>query len=387
MRISQEEIQDLMIQNDVVNLFSWSKYNTYLNDPYSYLLRYILKIPEDKVSNAYSFLGSVTHNLLERFYDDSLTNKEMVKEFEDKIFEQKLMDIRFMSDDEKNNTIGDRDVENVKHFLYNYKKDENAHLEKLMYIKIGEHLFYGYIDKMHTKDNILYIDDFKTSAIYKNDKIDKEKGQLLLYSMAINKMSQIPFDKMKARWNFCKYVNVDCEQVNGKIVRTTSERNIILNTLKAKLKTWCSKFGYSIDDFEKWFEMADKLNREKFLDIDCLSPFPSDIKNKFKIKDCLVQIEINIEEVEKFLLQIKENCDIIIDKEKEYSILRDNNLFWIDIDNKNSFFFTNLCGYSAKHHAPLKKYLDSLTFMSNESSSFDKKSKEDNEFLKALLGD
>ena len=387
MRKTQDELQQLMMQYDAKTLWSWSRYNTYHTDPYSYLLKYILKIPEDKNGNAFSFLGGFTHEALEEFYEGNLDNQGMVNLFEDKVFEQQLMDIRFASDDDRNDSIRNKYIDNIKHFLHNYIKDEDAKIESCVHIKIGDHLFYGYVDKIHVEYGTLYVEDFKTSTQYKGEKIHKEKGQLLLYSMAIHEMSGIPLSKIKARWNFCKYVSIDCEQVNGKIANTVSERNAILDTLRAKLKTWCSKFGYSAEQFEEWFEKANVINGEQFIDFQCLEPFPKEVRDKFVIKDCLVEVPVTEEELNKFILQIKETCDIIINKEKEYSVLRDNNLFWIDIDNKNSFFFTNLCGYSAHHHAPLKAYLDTLTFMSGDDMDSTNKSKADSEFLKALLGD
>lgn len=387
MRKTQEELQDLMIKNNVTTLWSWSKYNTYLTDPYSYLLKYVLKIPEDTNGNAYSFLGGFIHEVLEEFYNGNITNDEMVSLFKDKIFEQQLMDIRFASDEEKNSSIGDGYIETITHFLYNYVKDENAKLESCVHIKIGDYLFYGYIDKVHIENGILFIDDFKTSTIYKGEKINKEKGQLLLYTLAINKMLNIPLEKIKSRWNFAKYVHIDCEQVNGKITTTSSKRNVIVETLQAKLKIWCKKFGYTMEQFEYWFEEANKLNKINFVDYECLSPFPKEVREKFVIRDCLVEIDISDEEIEDFLKQVKETCDEIVEKENQYAILRDNKLFWVDIDNKNSFFFTNLCGYSAKYHEPLKQYLENLVFINTDDSIGKKQSDADSDFLSALLGD
>lgn len=386
MRKTQEELQTLMIQNDATSIFSWSKFHTFQTDPYGYLLKYILKTPEDKNGNAYSFMGGFVHSLLEDFYDNKIDSDEMLMLFDNKIFEQKLMDIRFdSSDDDKNDSIGDKYVTCVKHFLHNYIKDDNAVLEKFVYLKLGRHLFQGYIDKIHTENNTLFIDDFKTSTIYTGAKVESEKGQLLLYTIAISEMYNIPYDRIKTRWNFLKYVSIDCEQVNGKIATTNADRCDIAGKLRAKLKTWFNKFKYSEEDFEKYYEEVRKLNQEEFIDTDCLEVLPDEIKSKFKIKDCLVEITIDVDEIEKFKLQLHEECDTIIEKEKEYAVKRDDMIFWTDVNKSNSYYFFNLCGYSPKYHAPLKKYLDEFEEMNSESIKELESKNSDADFLKSLL--
>lgn len=394
MRKTQEELQSLMIHNEVKNIWSWSKYNTYLKDPYGYLLKYILKVPEDKMANAFSFLGGFTHEVLEEFYEDKLDNDEMVKRFEDIIFEQKLMDIRFATNDEMNDLIRVKYISCIKHFFKNYVKDGNATIEKFVYLKTGNHLFQGYVDKFHAEINEedvmnskLYIDDFKTSTMYKGDKAEEEKGQLLLYTIALSEMYNIPYDKITARWNFLKYVAIDCLQVNGKWVTMYAERNDIAEKLKAKMRTWFtkSKNNYTDEYFDECFNEVTKLNKEMFIDADCLKNLPEDVKDKFIIKDALVEIIINEDEIIRFKKELDDNCNEILKKEQEYAITKNDDLFWTDINPKNSFFFMSLCGYSAKHHLPIKKHLESLDNMGNVV--FGGKSSGDIDFLNNLLGD
>lgn len=396
MRKTQEELQSLMIQNNVQNIWSWSKYNTYLKDPYGYLLKYILKVPEDKMANAFSFLGGFTHEVLEEFYEDKIDNDDMVKMFEDIIFKQKLMDIRFSSGDEMNDLIRVKYISCIKHFFKNYVKDDNATIEKFVYLKTGNHLFQGYVDKFHVeineediKDSKLYIDDFKTSTMYKGSKIDEEKGQLLLYSIALSEMYNIPYDKITARWNFLKYVAIDCTQVNEKVVTMYAERNDIAEKLKAKMRTWFSKSknNYSDEYFEECFAEVERLNKEEFIDTDCLKNLPKDVREKFVIRDALVEITVDEDEILKFKKELDNNCNEILTKEKEYAITKNDDMFWTDIDAKNSFFFMNLCGYSAKHHLPIKKHLESLNNMGDVAFGGTSTNSSDAEFLKNLLGD
>jgi hypothetical protein len=351
-----------------------------------------MKVPEDKVTNAFSFLGGFTHDVLEDFYKGTIDNDDMCSLFENKVFEQQIMDIRFAADDDRNDSISAKYVSCIKHFFKNYIKDDNAILEQFVYLKVGEHLFYGYVDKFHVEtdangNKTIFVDDFKTSTMYKGEKQTKEKGQLLLYSIAVSEMYKIPLSQIRARWNFAKYVSVDCEQVNGKIAVMNPERNCIVETLRAKLKTWFSKCGYSEEDFEKYFAEAKKFNEEDLIDLDCLKNIPEEVRKKFNIRDCLIEIEINDSEIEDFKKKLHDVCDEIKAKENQYQITRDDSLFWITIDSKNSFFFLSLCGYSAKHHAPLKQYFDELDAMESSRIAENNKSNEESEFLKALLGD
>ena len=385
MRKTTEELQTLMIENDVTCLWSWSKFNTYLNDPYSYFLKYIMKVPEDRGDNAYSFLGGFLHDILEKFYKDEVTNEEMATMFQEKVFEQELMDIKFVSDKDKNKSIGNKYIDCVSHFLYNYVKDDNALIEKFVSIKVGNNMFFGYVDKIHVDEKIIYIDDFKGSTIYKGDKIDKEKGQLLLYSMAISSTFKVPISNIRARWNFAKYVNVEYEQVNTKKIITQVERHALVKGLYSKLKTWFNKYGYSDEDFEMYYEKARMLNEQGKVDFDCLRDMPKEIRSKFKISDCLIAVPIDEFDIEEFTNKINTTCSEICEKEQQYFTTLDECLFWTKIDEQNSFFFTNLCGYSSKHHLPLKEYYDNLNKLDDTSSTTTVDV--DADFLKQLLGE
>ncbi len=359
MRKTSEELQNLMIKFDAKTLWSWSKYNSYFTDPYSYLLKYIKKIKPDRGGNAYSFLGGVAHDLLEKFYKGEIDNKGMVQEFSDKAAIRELSNIRFDANDERNESIGNKYIECVKHFLNEYEKQEGAKLEQFICGKIGDHLFQGYVDKMYVKDNILYVEDYKTSTMYTGKKIDTEKGQLMMYAILLNKMfPQIPIDRIKIKWNFLKYVSIDCEQVNGKIATTHSIRNEIGDKLENKLKTWLKKEKCSDEEIEDAIQDVKTNNTMYYKDRDCLENLSKTVQDKFVIRDCVVEIDINAKEIDLFINDVNRKCNQILDKEKEYKQTENDKLFWVTIDNSNSYYFNTLCDYSTKHHMPLKEYYE-----------------------------
>lgn len=359
MRKTSDEIKQLLIDQNADRLWSWSKVNIYTLDPYSYLLSYIEHIPADKNSSAYSFFGGIVHDMLEQYYKNEMTREQMIEQFENQTTIQELGNIRFDGNDDRNENIGIKYKTCVKHFLYNYQKDEEeTKLEQFIHGFIGKHLFQGYIDKMHVKDNILYIDDFKTSTMYTGKKVDNEKGQLLLYTIIINQRFGIPFERIRARWNFLKYVSIDYEQINGKQVVTHSLRHEIGGSLEAKLKTWLKKCKYSEKEIEYYIEEVKRKNVEEFKDFDCLEGLPPEVKEKFHIRDCIVEIPINKSEILDFIQMISDKCDQIIAKEALYKQSGDDKLFWSEINQSNSFYFNNLCDYSAKIHKPLKEYYE-----------------------------
>ena len=75
----------------------------------------------------------------------------------------------------------------------------------------------GYLDFIQTEpDGGIIITDFKTSTLYRGDKIQNESGQLLVYAEGIRQLLNIPLEMIKCRWNFLKYVDVTVLQANGK---------------------------------------------------------------------------------------------------------------------------------------------------------------------------
>lgn len=382
MRATQEQLKELKEKYGVDRLYSWSRLNLYNSDPYSYLLRYIKHIDGDRGDNSYSFFGTRIHDMLEGFYKGEYNNETMVEKFNDDILIQELAHIKFHSNEEMNNSIKENYITCIKHFLGEYEKDDNAMLEQFIYGKIGNGVIMGYVDKMHILDNILYIDDYKASTIYKGDKIENEKGQLYMYAILVNQMRGIPLSQMRLRWNFLKYVIVDYEQINGKIIQTTIKRNEIGTSLTAKITTWLKRKGYSEDDINIYLAEVKRLNEEEYKDKGCLSILPIDIQNKFNIHDAEVEVEINQKDIDNFIKNISSRIDQIEAKESLYLVTEDDKLFWSNVNDKNSFYYVNLCDYSSKYHLPLKEYFDNCEKMKESNINLT-----DDDYLKKLLFD
>jgi hypothetical protein len=210
------------------------------------------------------------------------------------------------------------------------------------------------------------ITDWKTSSIYKDKKLEKESGQLLIY--AINFMEKgIPLENIKVRWNFLKYINVEVNQANGKTVQRTIERNSLGNSLKRNASMWLKKSEYSEDEIEDYCSKLIETNS-----IECL---PKDIQLKYNIEDCYVYVDLNHQIIKDFKVYV---CDVLGDANKkklEYEKNEDEMIWWQDVTDDYSYFLSNLCGYSAKKHKPYSEYLD----------KFNNKNKGEYDWMKELF--
>lgn len=371
MRKQYDEIQKIAKKLGCTSIFSWSKLNTYLRDSYEYLLKYVLKIPEDRKDSIYAVSGGVCHSILEKLYAKEIKHKDMLETYEDELFKFNLAELKYdRSDEEKNKKIGDKYEACLRHFFTNHQKIKGRpKIEMFIPIKIDDILVQGYIDFIHNEmredKKCLVITDWKTSSIYKGEKLEKEKGQLLLYSLGIHQKLNIPLDQIIARWAFLKYVDVDCLQANGNWKTRTIERNAIGESLKSSVKMWLKKSenNLSMDEIDGYINKIVIKNS-----IDCL---PKDVKDKFVIKDCYVEVPLTEETIEELKENIITTVKEIKAKELEYENTKDENIWWKDVTDKDSYFMNCLSGYSSRLHKPYAKYLEEKEMFLNKEEKED----------------
>jgi hypothetical protein len=368
-RLSYQELEKIKKELNVFDIYSFSKVNSFKTDPYGYFLKYILKIPEDRQDSIYSVVGNIVHDLTEEFQADKIKREAMIKTFE---LEQ--LGFKFdRTDEDKNESIAKKYHACNIHFLENFKKIEGKDgiSESSIIVKIGNFVFVGYIDYKHTEEEndekYLYITDFKTSTLYKGEKIDKEKMQLLLYSLGYIQQGW-SIDKIKARWCFTKYVNVEVMEKKKTWKTRQIERNEIGSKLSASAKMWLKDTKrYSEEEINDF--LVDMLVKNS---IDML---PDDVKDKFKISDCYIYIDINEEEIKELTQDFINTIHNMKIKEGEYLRTKDDSVFWTEITKDNDYFISVLSGYSIKLHKPYAEYLkqkelDSQPFgFSNKSKS------------------
>jgi hypothetical protein len=377
-RKSYEYLNKLKNKLNTETLWSWSRYNSYLNDPYGYLLKYIKHEKETKKDSIWGVSGNICHSILEDYYSGKLKYEDMLTEYEDKLFEMDAMELKYnRSNQEQNEKTADKYEESVKHFFINYKPIEGkVILEQFVTVKVGEHYFQGYLDFVHRDSEGNYIiEDFKTSTIYTGSKKEKEAGQLILYSEALMQKG-VPIDKIKIRWNFLKYCTVtsDLFGKNKDGSYKTKSKNCVRKTWvkdsESNISKWLKKEGYDELEIEDMIQTCIENNS--------LDTLPNEISDRFSISDCYVYIDLTEEIVEELNNKIIETLDEIIDKTKSAKeILKEiesldkindiqqiktlNNeldeMFWTEIDKSKEYFFYNLSGYNRKQHIPWDMYL------------------------------
>ena len=363
MRLSYEELEKVKQQYGVDILWSFSRFNCYRTSKYEYMLKYVQKIKEnnDKMS-AYAPLGTVCHDNIEAYYDGKLSADSLPNEF-DEAFTVNI-DIAGLCfdrcDSTKNENIKTKYYKNLMHYFENFKPmDIKPTLEQFLTIKVTNNIvFQGYADCLSIEDGYCIVTDFKTSSIYKGKKAEKESAQLVLYSEALRQKG-FPKDKIKARWAFLKYVDIDYEQVNGKIKTRTVKRAEIGTALQASTKTWLKKYGYE-DDMLMYLDALAQSNDIKVL--------PDEVQKKFVIKDCYVYIDNIWDLYDELKEEIITTIAEINKKTEKYNELKDTDidtaehLFWDDDETlKNqSYYFNNLSGYRISTIKPFADYLNRI---------------------------
>lgn len=351
-RLTYEELEKIKKKYNVDRLWSWSRMNTYMTSKFEYLLKYILKSKEDRCDSCYVTLGTICHDTLDKFYEGQIEYEDMIDDYNDGFTTAiTIAGLKFnRSDEEKNKSIGEKYNENLVHFFQNHTVYKHKLLvEKPIVIDVDGRVFVGYIDALYKDDDGYYhIIDFKSSSIYTGKTLEENSGQLTIYAMGLNQMG-IPFEKIKAEFNFLKYCTIKYEQKNGAVKYRNVERCKIGESLQSNAKTWLKAFGYEPDEY--LMEMLDSNG------IDCL---PDEVKAKYEITDCHVEVDLSEMAVKKWNNLIADTLTDVELREKDYEETKAVECFWDDEEHvkAESYYFANLCAYSATKHLPYKAYLE-----------------------------
>jgi hypothetical protein len=354
-KVDRKMISKIKKKYGVDDIYSYSKLSTYIRDPYEYFLKYVLKKKPDLDSNAYGWMGGKVHDILERFYNNEITYEQMYEEWEDVVLEFDMSGLKYdKRDSTANGKIKKKYQNAVSHFFKNHivtNADKRIN-EAFIVFLLGRFLFQGFIDVTERigKKEIeeVIVTDYKTSTIYKNDKKTENAGQLISYGIGIHQRNKIPYDKIKLRWNFLKYVEVSYQLKNGNTKTRIIERISLMQKLESQIVTKMKTLGYDNTTINNEVSMVKDLNS-----IDSL---PDDVKDQFIIGDCYVYVDINEEIVDRFTNRMIVILEEIEEKTKKYHETKDEKLFWKEVTDKDTYYLNNLGGYSSKLHAPWNAY-------------------------------
>ena len=383
-------------EHGVNTLYSFSRYNAYLIDPYSYYLNYIKHIPQRVSESIYSKSGTLIHETLQDYLEGKIEYDEMINKYEEGLFLFQAEGFVYdCTDKAKNKTIADKYENSVRHFFKNYKPLPYKWLiEKPIVIDVEDDKhkfsFIGYIDQItRMEDGRFLIEDTKSSTEYKGEKKLKESAQLLLYSLGVAQKFNIGLDQIVARWNFVKYMTVTVDlktkdKTTG--LHKTKQKNCVRNQwvreAQNDVKKWL-EVEYNLD----FLELEDAL--QTCIERNSLESYPK-VMQHFKLDDCYVNVDLTEEnvnnlknkiiktltEVEEKTETAKEYLEIINtsdndDEIKYFEKLLDE-LFWVDIKQSDEYYYWNLCNYDRTQHKPWNEYL-------NNKSMFKKDKQEDDD--------
>lgn len=316
---------------DSFPIWSFSRVNSFNNCIFEYYLSRIKKL--NSKDNIYTVTGNVVHQIIEDFYNNKIKYNDMIDKFESDFLDIEISDYKFSSDETRNINMRDKYKNCVTHFFKNHiPVKEKVLTEKEIWIDVDGHVFMGYVDAIHKdSDGNIIITDYKTSTIYKGNKIPEQSKQLLLYALGLNQ-NGIKLDKIKCRWSFLKYVDITYKQKNGKYKTTTAERNKWVEKIKTPLKRDLKEI-YQMEDWEADIKI-DKLIKEN-----SLYELSSEIKNKYKLNDCYVYIDINEDAINKLKQDLIETVRGILSRSRD-----ENDWQRDDIQPSEEFYCSVLCG-------------------------------------------
>ena len=394
-RLSRKQMDKLKEQHGVDTIYSFSRYNLYVSDPYSYFLQYIKHIPQRVSESIYSKSGTLIHETLQDYLEGKIEYDEMIDKYEEGLFLFQAEGFVYdCTDKDKNKTIADKYENSVRLFFKNYKPLPYKWLiEKPILVETkndkGKFVFIGYIDQIAKDGDRYIIEDTKSSSIYTGEKKLKESAQLLLYSLGVAQKFNIGLDQIVARWNFVKYMTVTVDlktkdKTTG--LHKTKQKNCIRNQwvkeCQADVRKWLEA-EYELDILELENALQTCIERNS------LESYPN-VMQHFKLDDCYVNVDLTEEnvnnlknkiiktltEVEEKTETAKEYLEIINtsdndDEIKYFDKLLDD-LWWKEVDRGEEYYFYNLCSYGRDVHKPWNEYL-------NNKSMFKKDKQEDDD--------
>ena len=220
-KFKSKEYKDLKSKN--YRLFSFSELSTINECPMQYYYQYIEKIKGR--DNVYSFMGNIIHELIEGFYDKTISKEDMLKQYK---IEFNNCQYSFDKDNIKDNYFT-----SVIDYIDRLKPLENIKFEqeKLVYFPLNSvnsefnnFAFHGFIDLLlFHKDGSVSIIDYKTSTKYTGQDRIKKSYQLILYAIALEYLG---YTIKYLAWDFLKTCKIEYKSGTKKHNKTIKRTEI-----------------------------------------------------------------------------------------------------------------------------------------------------------------
>ncbi len=161
--------------------------------------------------------------------------------------------------------------------------------------------------------------------------------QLMLYSIGIHQQENIPYEKIKARFDMMKYVTVHYRQENGKWNTSVQERSIWVLKMQKKLETKLKKLGIDKEEARKLIQIASLANN--------MDNLPKEVQDQFYVTNYYIELDINEKDCNALLEKIEKQCDEIIELEQLSPDAQDS---FADVNhhyNPDDYYDKKLCAY------------------------------------------
>lgn len=219
-----------------IEFVSITKLNLFLDCKRSFKYKYVDKIKTEFKDSIYSEVGTMAHDMIEKYCTEDICKTELLTEI---VSKSRGITAKYNLDE--NIDL----IEDVKHFfkestlLEKIRKSNKVSFEvpvqlQIKYNPLGdtEYWFVGFIDMLvENSDGTVSIYDFKTSNIsgYSGKKLDHALIQLYSYAYIYEAMERV---KVKdVAYLFIKYVDMTCVDSKGKIRKAgKTQRTKIMDT-------------------------------------------------------------------------------------------------------------------------------------------------------------
>lgn len=304
-RLSYKELDKIKEHYDVDTVWSWSRINCYVSQPWEFMIRYIRR-EKVNTNNIYGIAGTICHDIIQGYIEGEHKQEDMLPMFQNEMLSIDLGgEYKFPSENVRKGY-----VDNLKHYFkhteYPVETMEKS-VEKTVMTKFkrpdGKNIiFVGYIDLLtrDPKDGKVVIVDFKSSSSggFVGKKLQESSRQLKLYAMGISQMYNIPINQIKIRYDMQKYVTVSYKQKNGKWSKPSlKERCKWVESQQNRIKKALTESGYGLFDSDEMYERA-------VLDGD-LDSLPQDVQDLFSIEAGIIDMDMTeplVEEMNEWIV-------------------------------------------------------------------------------------
>lgn len=344
LRLTYKQLEGLKEKFGVKVLYSYSRVNSYLQEPWIYRKTYLDKV--ERGSSCYAMLGNLAHDVIQNHLDGDYPYEEMINKYNEGLLEWKTehSDLKFI-----NKSVEDSYIASMKNYFQTTKIIPHKIINETpvcIHIPLEDDediVFIGYIDSEYVdEDGIFNIVDYKSSSIsgFSGKQLKEKAQQLTLYAIGINQVRGIPFEKIRLRFDMMKFYEISFMQKNGKIGKTKAERSKWVEKIIKRLQKDLFELGY------------DPIETDGLLDVSLMNNsidnLPQEVQDKYTFDNLYIDVTVTEEEAEELKQMMKETVLEIREKEKgdwEVEFPEPK------IDNSNKFFFEQLNSHLLKHHS------------------------------------